>query len=660
MPFGEVKLIPGTNVERTPTLLEAGYSQTQFIRYRDGLAQKIGGWQKFYPTAVTGIPRDLHAWEDLNTTNHLAVGTTTRLLIITSGVLVDITPLTFLTNGTPNFSTVINTPTVTVIDSSIADVTTLDSVFFKTPVSVGGLILSGVYAIASIVGTNTYTITAASNATSTVNNAGSVPQFVTIISQGIVTVNFTAHGLSVNSTIIFPIATTGGGITILGLYNVNSVVNANSFTIQSTVNATSSATFSMNSGSSELLYYINLGAKAATDFQSGTPISATDYTTDNWGQILIACPQNGGIYAYDPTAGFLNAQFVRTAPPFNGGAFVSNAQQILICWGSTTTYSAGVQQDPLLVRWSASGDYTNFVVSSITQAGSYRLSNGSLIRGGMSVANKNLIWTDLDLWDMTYIGPPFVYGFNKIGAGAGLISSHAAQALRGGVFWMGQTNFYQFSSEGVKVIPCPVWDAVFQNLDTANSYKVRAMPNTPFNEVGWLYPSTSGGSGECDSYVKMNITEPGNPWDYGSISRSAWIDQTVLGMPISASPARIIYQQETTNNDDGSALTASFTTGYFMIAEGEDFAFVDQVIPDFKYGTYGATPGASIQIYFNVINYPGDTPIVYGPFTFTSTTQYVSPRFRGRQMSVTIQSSDLNSFWRIGRIRYRWASAGRR
>jgi hypothetical protein len=234
------------------------------------------------------------------------------------------------------------------------------------------------------------------------------------------------------------------------------------------------------------------------------------------------------------------------------------------------------------------------------------------------------------------------------------------QSLRGSVYWMGPTNFYAFTGQGVAVLPCSVWDFVFQNLNTAFSANVRAMPNTPFNEVGWEFPSSASTNGECDSYVKMNITEPGAPWDYGSLPRSAWIDQTVLGMPVAAAPTGVIYQQETTNDADGGPLNASFTTGYFYIAEGEDFAFVDQIIPDFKWGTYAGSQNAQVQLSFNVLNYPGNTATVYGPYTVTQATEFITVRFRGRQMSITVQSSDVGSFWRLGKVRYRYMADGRR
>ena len=186
------------------------------------------------------------------------------------------------------------------------------------------------------------------------------------------------------------------------------------------------------------------------------------------------------------------------------------------------------------------------------------------------------------------------------------------------------------------------------------------MPNTPFNESGWTFPSLASVSGECDLYVKRNITEPGSPWDYGPLSRSAWIDQTVLGPPIGALPSGIIVQHETSQDAAGQPLVSSFTTGLFALAEGEEFAFVDQIFPDFKWGLSGGAQTAQVQLTFNVTNYSGDPTTPYGPYTVTQATEYVSVRFRGRYMSITVSSSDLGSFWRLGRVKYRYAPSGRR
>lgn len=752
MSFGSVTLIPGVNVERTPTLLRAGISQSAFIRFKDSLAQKYGGWQKFYPFTVSGVPRDLHAWQDLNENDHLLVGTTTQLGVITNNSFVDITPQTLTSDTTPAITTTANSSIVGIEDLNITDVTTYDAIFFNTPVSAGGLILDGLYQITSVTGTHSYTIDAGANATTSETNptatnnttasgnntlhfattpswlvdnamvvanlttpssipagtlvlsttgttvvmsnnaAGAgvgngdnivfyaIPIFTTTNGSSQVSVKFVNHNTTQGDIVVFPVSTTGGGVAIQGSYDVVSVTDANTFIIQGSAEATSSTTFAMNNGNVELTYYIALGPSPAgvgyglglygsgaygfgtgsSSAQTGTKITATDWTSDNWGQIVLACPKNMGIYYWDPTGGFTNASLVSTAPPYNSGIFVSMAQQIVTAYGSSVHEAIGWQQQPMLVQWSDDGNFFEWNATAATQAGNFTIPIGSQIMAGAAGSNQNFIWTDLDLWAMNYIGPPDVFGFNQIGTGMGAVSAHCVQKLRGSFYWMGRTNFYAYTSGGANALPCTVWDAVFQNLNTDFLQNVRALPNTPFNEVGWCYPSAASVSGECDSYVKMNITEPGAPWDYGSLQRSAWIDQTILGMPIGASPNGFIYQHETTNNADGAPLTSSFTTGEFYLAEGEDFVFVDQILPDFKWTTYTGNTSASIQMTFNVTNYPGDAPTTYGPYTVTQATEFISVRFRGRLMSITIASSDLNSFWRLGRIAYRYSTVGRR
>lgn len=685
MPFGSLTLRPGINIERTPTLLEAGYSQSQLGRFRDGLFQKYGGWAQFYGSTVAGVPRDLHAWSDLNSINRLLVGTTSQLDVITAGSLRNITPQTIESNFTANFSTTNGSPLVAIVDPNISNVTVTDSVFFEIPIAVGGLILSDVYPITAVLGTHSYQITASSNATATVANGGLPPQYTTVSGSSIVTVNLANHGVSARSTVIFYQPATANGVTVGGAYTVATRIDANNFTINVSTTATANGSFFVTGGNAYLRYYIALGPPptgvgyglggyglggygtgVVNPNQTGVPITATDWTSDNWGQIALACPENGGIYYWDPNGGFVNASLITAGPLFNRGIFVSTSQQILIAFGSTVDETTnlpkgiGLEQDPMLVAWCDSGNFFEWSASDINLAGNFRIPIGSMCVGGMAVANQNLIWTDLDLWVMNFIGAPDAFGFNKIGAGAGLASSHAALQLRGGVYWMGKSNFYSFTGGNVTVIPCPVWDFVFQNLDTAFIHNVRAMPNTPFNEAGWFFPSTASASGENDSYVKFNITEPGAPWDYGSLPRSAWIDQTVLGPPIGAISTGIIYQHETGNDAAGAPMVSSFRTGYFYLSEGEDFVVVDQVIPDFKFGFVGASPSAQIQITFYVVNYPGDTPLVYGPYTVTNTTQSFFTRFRVRQMAIDVSSSDIGSFWRLGRMRFRFAPSGRR
>ena len=837
MPIKSVKLIPGVNVEKTQTLNEAGISQSAFGRFRDGLFQKIGGWAQYF-FYNSGIPRALHAWQDLNLVGHLAVGTTSSFGVITSGAVNVLTPQQVTTNPAVNFSTSTSQPNpklVTVIDASLTGVTTIyDGVYFNTPVSVGGLILSGFYSIvAPIVSTTSYTITAAKNATATVNNGGAVPTFTTVSGSAVVEVGLIAHGLANNDTINFPIATTANGITIVGSYVATVASDPDKFTITGNAQATASSTVSMNGAAAQLLYTITAGPAAAgaaygtgttytvtftnssanvggtglptsvgtpcsftttgtlpTNFGplttsvtftnssanisgsglpttagalvtftgalpigfdvgntyyilsggsssiitvaasvggtaivassaggsgtmaynntfftlggtssiitvsaasggaavvagsagsgthtlgigfgsgsygfgitpvtlTGTPISTTNWTIDNWGQDVVACPAGGGIYYWNPTGGFSTLVNILTAPAFNEGIFVSMPQQILVAYGSTVAQNIGVQQDPLLLAWSDIGDFEAWTPLTTNQAGSYRIPTGSKIVGAIQGPQNGLIWTDLDMWSMNYLGYPLVFGFTKVGANCGLSGKHAACQLSGNVYWMGQSNFFMFGGSGVQVIPCPIWDYVFQNVDTANIYKTVACANTSFNEVWWFFPA-SAGSGEPNKYVKYNTLE--RTWDYGVLSRTAWIDQSVLGPPIAASPDSYIWKHETTEDAAGAPLVSSMQTGYFVVNEAHEKTFIDLIWPDFKYGLYGGSQGASIQVTVYGADYPTDTPTPFGPFTMNSTTQYINLRMRARLVAMKFESSDLGSFWRIGNVRVRYAQDGK-
>jgi hypothetical protein len=229
--------------------------------------------------------------------------------------------------------------------------------------------------------------------------------------------------------------------------------------------------------------------------------------------------------------------------------------------------------------------------------------------------------------------------------------------LGGQVFWMGQSNFFTLTASGATPIPCPVWDEVFQDLDTANSFKCRAWSSTTFNEVWWFYPSKSGGTGENDSYVKLTITE--GSWDYGSLKRSAAIDQSVLGTPIAAAPNGLIYQHEVGEDADGQPIAWSFETGFWTISEGSDIPFVDWFLPDMRFGLLNGDQDASVQVTFYSRYYPGGPVRTYGPYTFTQSTQFLNPRIRGREMAIKMSGNDIGSFVRLGLNRYRWAPDGK-
>jgi len=686
MPWNTVKLTPGINTQFTPVLNEAGISQSNEIRFKDGLVQKLGGWTKYYTGTINSTIRELHAWQGLKGDKFLAIGTPSQLAFINAGTqsFQDITPQVLTTNSSPNFSITASSNVVTVVDNSTYTVgpTLFDTVYFTTPVAVGGTFLSGPYAINTVGGSSTYTIVSTANSSSTVTSSGILPQFTTTAGSAIVTVTLPNNNYIQATGLFYPYfaATSVGGLTIGGAgigYEVSSIIDSTQFIFLSTIQSSGSDTQYMNGGKAQMVYYRGIGPTAAgggygvggyglggwgmgsgTSAGSGTPITANDWTFDNWGDVILACAEDGPLYQWASGSGFTTATVVTNAPFFSGGLFISQPQQILVMWRSTQ--NTGVQ-DNLIVRWSDAGDYTNFVVSADTTAGSFHIPTGSKIMGGYPGGTRAIICTDVDAWIMQYVGGDVIFNFTNIGTGCGLIGKHAIGYMNETLYWMGFSNFFALGPEGVDTLRCSVWDFIFQNINQNYTSKVRCATNSMFDEVTWYFPSLTS-QGENDSYVRFNAVT--QEWDYGSLVRTAWIDITALGSPI-GTDLQNIYQHEVSNNQilynaDTQPINASFTTGYWTIAEGEQMAFVDFLVPDMKYGPYGGSSNASILITINAVDYPEDTPRTYGPVTFTSTTEYLTPRLRGRYMNMEIQSQDLDSFWRMGGVKYRWAPAGRR
>jgi len=536
----------------------------------------------------------------------------------------------------------------------------------------GSVTLYGNYTVNSVSDANTFTFIAGSTATT----ASIVSASVT---SGTATVIF-------SGTYVFHV---GDSVTVLGTTTYDGTYTVTAATSSSVsfahgaaasigaVGTVLNSSASLNAGKAQYQFYrtpaplptgigYGVGGYGAGGYGTGvlppatiqgSPITVNDWTLDNWGQIFMSCPVGGGIYYWQPNTGSVVASVIPTAPIVNDGMFVAMPQRQVIAWGSTFT---GIQ-DPLLINWSDVNDFTSWIPKITNQAGSYRLPRGSKIVGCIQGPQQGLVWTDLAIWAMQYSGPPYVYQFNEIGTGCGLISRKAATSMNGVVYWMGQSQFFKLGNNGVEIIRCPIWDVIFQDLDLNNVDKIRIAANSQFGEISWYYPTTTDG-GEVSKYVKYNVTL--DQWDFGTLTRTAWINQSVLGPPIGAgisSPNYYVYQHETSPDADGTVMQSFFQTGYFAMSDAEVKVFVDQVWPDMKWGYYGQSQTAHVELSFYTADYPTDTPKIYGPYDLSTATTYITPRFRARLMSLRIDSSptEIGTFWRLGAIRYRYEQDGK-
>lgn len=765
MPHASLELRPGVDTNRTLTDNQGAISYSNLIRFvpdsatGTGIVQKLGGWTKFFPTTIDSPIRVMWPWQDLQAVPRLAVGAETTLQLIVQSNLSDITPQTYDTNVAVSFTTTSGSPNVFVHDVG-SNMTNKNWVYVQTPISVGGLVIQGLYQTHASASDDYYIIAkdilgSPINATSTVTNGGAVASFTTVSGFSDVSVTLSDHNLSVGSNFTVLIPVTVGGVTLYGDYTVSLVVSSSVFKLTTNTIASSSATVNINAGQARFKYFLGYGlfpastgygvggygvggygsGVAATTGRAMTTIATSssgttatvsfgqdvyippgssifvtgvtpsgfngnwvvtaatrgatstvsfitpsvlsgpqtvagtlvvtnwrlppdagtgldDWSLDNWGENLIACRQNGSFFNWSPSFGFSFAELVPNSPIVNAGAFVAMPQRQIVAYGSSFT---GIQ-DPLLIRWCDINNFSSWVGTPTNQAGSYRIPKGSKIMGGVQAPQQGLVWTDIDVWSMQYIGLPYVYSFNEIGTGCGLVDHKAVTLLGGKVYWMSQSQFFVYEGGAIAPLLCPIWDVVFQNIDMTHSHAITAGANSKFNEVTWYFP-TIGSNGVPTRYVKYNTIL--GCWDYGDLTRTAWVDQSVLGAPLGADNQGYIYQHETSTDADGQPIQSSFQTGYFALNEGDQLMFVDQVWTDMKWGYFGGAENANVSISFITANYPGDTPSVHGPFNVTEATQFVTPRFRSRLVSVKVSSNDTGSFWRLGRIRYRVQSDGK-
>lgn len=679
MPFQTVKLNPGINIEQSPTLNTANFAQSNLVRFYNGLIQKIGGWASMSQQTFIGICRGLHGWADIVGRPYLAVGTDQRLEVLSGGSLFDITPIVATDQPAPALTAVSGSQVVTVADASHSP-NANDWVNFNVQVSVGGTIVQGYLQVQQVADGSHYTVLGSVPATSSVVAGGTVPVFTTTSGSSAVSVNFPNHSFSVGSLFAVNVSTAVGGLTLLGNYPVGSVSDANNFVIDAASGtATGSASAAMNGGNLDIQYLLPSGLAVNTSSSgygigdygegpygigsSGTFVAQLrQWSLDHWGEDLIASPSGGGIYYWQPPDITPAIKVSDTAPIYNNAVFVMPQIQIIIALGAEID---GTQQ-PLLVRWCDQGDFTDWTPSAINQAGSFTISSGSTLVGGLATGLGALIWTDQDMWSMSYIGFPLVFGFNIVATSCGLIAQRARGVVGSLVMWLSTRGFYTFTSGGgVTPIECPVWDFLFNNLDSGQLAQIHCATNSLFNEFAWHFPLATTSPFWSPStplaYVKFNFVE--GAWDYGispQYQRTAWTSLSPVGNPVGADTVGLLQQHEVSTDADGAAMIGGWQTGYFSIGDAEAYTFIDQIIPDFVTTSSKSPPVITLSLVATDFPYVGTT-YTTGPLpVIAGQTAFVPCNIRARQIALSATWADLGTFNRIGAVRFRGAPDGRR
>ena len=646
----EYQFKPGIDKQNTEAGAENRWVNSDNVRFRYGLPEKVGGWSSLVTDTIVGVARAQHAFVDIAGNRYVAIGTDKFLLLYFEGQLYDITPLkTTLTSAT--IATTNASATCTITKSthglSVGDIVQLNSVTLPSGTGYSASDFEDKnFQVITVPTSSTFTITQSSNASGTVSTGGSL----SIKPYEPVGPRAQSYGY-------------GWGIGSWGDGNWGEAATASDVTLEPGL-----------------------------------------WSLDNFGQVLVATILNGKTFTWNAGAGSaLTTRASTTTSGFATGSnptatrstLISPTTRHLLHFGTETTIGDTTTQDDMFIRFSDQEDINTYTPSAINTAGTLRLQDGTKIIGALKAKEVILVWTDNALYTMKFIGAPFTFQLEQVGTNCGLIGQNAVVEIDGAAFWLSSKGFFLYDGT-VKSIPCTVEDFVYDNFDTTKGQQVAAGLNNLYTEITWYYPSS--GSEYNDKYVVFNYGEsagvPGGVWYTGTEARTSWIDSNVYPNPFatkydvsSDGTFPVIIGQDSLGqttyfehevgtdqvNPNGSTTTVTSFIESFDIdlqqrsqdakgrstgpkVAGEIFLAMRRFIPDFK------NLQGNAKVSLDVKRYPQQTSsqTALSPFTITSSTDKKDTRARGRFISVKIENDASSESWRFGTLRLDLQPDGRR
>ena len=572
----KIKFAPGIDKQDTAVGAEGRWVDSDNVRFRYGLPEKVGGWQSLLTDSIVGVARKQHAFVDNKGNRYVAIGTDKFLLIYFEGQLFDITPfrcnnagvIDALTSSTlATDSTTAKTCTITTTTDhalSVGDIVELSSVTLPSGTGLNGTDFEDkLFQVLSVPTPTTFTIDSLNQATAVISTGGTMT----------VKVYETVGPAAQTYGYGYGVGNYGGNITgalqndLDGALAADSAGNNGSGTqirLTSTTGFPITGTIAVGN---ELITYTNIvgneltgisrgalgtatfgtingqahsdGAVVtnATEFTGwGSAVEASTVTLEpglwslsNFGQVLVSTIANGKTFTWDSsiaarlsthasmtTSGFetrIDAATDSGNPTATRVTLISPTTRHLIHLGTETTIGDSTTQDDMFIRFSDQEDINDYTPTAINSAGSQRLQDGTKIMGALVAKENILVWTDNALYTMKFVGAPFTFGFEQVGTNCGLIGKNAAIEIDGVAYWMGSNGFFSFDGT-VNTLPCSVEDYVYDDVDTTKGQQVNAGINNLFTEVTWWYPTA--GSEFNNRYVVYNYGQTNQPTPMGN------------------------------------------------------------------------------------------------------------------------------------------------
>ena len=701
MPFSKIIFKPGVNRENTRYYNEGGWYESQWVRFRQGSPEKIGGWTQYSSTTFLGVCRSLWNWITLSSQNIIGLGTNLKYYLTIGNQYFDITPIRSTVTLSNPFTATAGSSTITVAATSHGALIN-DFVTFSGAVGLGGNITAGVlnqqYQITSVPNVNQFTFTATATANST-DASGSPGGGSAVVA---------AYQVNTGPAFQAPFSgwgagTWGGGswgngqavknnLQIWNAYNFGQnllfgprgsglyywtapTLSAPGVALNTT-GGTVTITDSSSTGAPALITStvnlpnnssIQLGTTGA--LPTGLSTNTTYYVVNVLGTAFNVSLTQGGIPISTSSdgSGTQSISLLMDVPLFQNYLQVSDSSNFVIVFG-TNDYGSSTL-DPMLIRWSDQQSTVVWYPDITNQAGSVRLSHGSQIVTAIQTRQEIVVFTDAALYSMQYLGPPYVWGVQLLSENTTIIGPNAAVLASGAIYWMGIDKFYIYSGGVAQTLSCDLRRFVFQDMNYYQNEQVYCSTVEGFNEVWWFYVSGTGN--QINSYVVYNYLEKN--WYYGTMARTAWLDTTLQNNPIAATYNGYLLNQEdgVDDNETGTPapIDAYISSSEFDVGDGDHFVFIDRILPDltFSGSTSGTSPITTMTLYALTDSGSGVTQTYNNNVAYTAAyniteefTGQVYTRIRGRQMILKMESNKVGTTWQLGAPRFNIRPDGRR
>ena len=618
----KIKFAPGIDKQDTAVGAEGRWVDSDNVRFRYGLPEKVGGWQSLLTDTLVGVARKQHAFVDKDGNRYVAIGTDKFLIIYFEGQFFDVTPLqTAISGATFTFN---NTTTVTLTTSAAHNISVGDIIRLTGTTLPGGT--TGVttdtfddtnFQVLSVPTSTTLTIEAAtagstsSGGSVTINPfevvgpaaqsygygygvgnyAGTITGATQSTLDGALLADTNGTGgtgtsITLASVTGFP---TGGGTIAVGTELITYTgISSNDLT-----GIVRGAKGTAVSGTTGQAHSDGATVTNATEFTGwGDAVDAGTITLEpglwslsNFGDTLVATIANGKTFTWDSSiAARLSTRASTTTSGFQTTnnptatrvTLISPTTRHLIHFGTETTIGTPSTQDDMFIRFSEDENINAYTPEATNTAGTQRIQDGTKIMGALVAKENILVWTDNALYTMKFVGAPFTFGFEQVGTNCGLIGKNAAIEIDGVAYWMGNNGFFSFDGT-VNTLPCSVEDYIYDDIDTTKGQQVNAGINNLFTEVVWWYPTA--GSEFNNRYVVYNYGQsngqlPMGNWYTGTNTnsiRTTWIDSLVYPRP---------YATAFNSSNTGTFPVVQGQTGLGQSVLFEHESGTDQVNPD--------------------------------------------------------------------------------